>query len=280
MANSIIYETGGQIGISTTNPLNKLQVTGGGITVTGAGGPPVSTEALTLNFDTSDNTSKIYSINNNVAWRNMILFSANFVIRTNDINRLTVSDTGSVSVADASSLFFGSTVRQMINLYNTDYGIGVQNSTQYFRSGGRFSWFRGGSHSDTENNAGGGGVVAMTLDSSSNLNVTGDVVAFSSSDKRLKDNLTRIENPLKKLEKLGGYSFDWNDKQDTYEGHDYGVIAQEIEEIMPEIVTTRDNGYKAVKYEKLIPLLIESIKELNKDIVKLTNEIDILKNNK
>jgi hypothetical protein len=96
-----------------------------------------------------------------------------------------------------------------------------------------------------------------------------DIVAYFSSDERLKDNIEIIESPLNKIEKIGGYSFEWNDKQDTYTGRDYGVIAQEIEEILPELVTTRDNGYKAVKYEKIIPLLIESIKELKSEIDKL-----------
>ena len=53
------------------------------------------------------------------------------------------------------------------------------------------------------------------------------------------------------------------------EGHDIGVIAQEVAKVAPEIVTTRDNGYMAVKYEKLVPLLIEAIKELSEEIDKL-----------
>ena len=52
-------------------------------------------------------------------------------------------------------------------------------------------------------------------------------------------------------------------------GHDVGVIAQEIEEVLPEVVQTRDNGYKAVKYEKIVPLLIEAIKELKQEIEEL-----------
>ena len=101
------------------------------------------------------------------------------------------------------------------------------------------------------------------------LNAGEDVVAYASSDKRLKDNLKPIENSLDKVSKLSGYEFDWNDKQETYQGHDIGVVAQEVEEVLPEIVTTRDNGYKAVKYEKLVPLLIESIKELKAEIEEL-----------
>ena len=105
--------------------------------------------------------------------------------------------------------------------------------------------------------------------SGSQIEASGDVIAFGSSDKRLKDNIQPISEPLYKLSKVGGYTFDWNDKQDTYEGNDVGVVAQEIEEILPQLVTTRDTGYKAVKYEKIIPLLIESIKELKKEIQEL-----------
>ena len=80
--------------------------------------------------------------------------------------------TGNVNINTPASLLFGSQTRQMVNLWSTNYGIGVQSSTTYFRSDSRFSWHRGGSHNDAENNAG-GGVVAMTLDSSSNLTVAG-----------------------------------------------------------------------------------------------------------
>jgi hypothetical protein len=89
----------------------------------------------------------------------------------------------------------------------------------------------------------------------------GDVVAYGTSDANLKNNIIPISDSLEKIKKIGGYYFDWNDKQNTFKGADVGVIAQEIEKILPEIVTTRDNGYKAVKYEKIVPLLIEAIKE-------------------
>lgn len=106
----------------------------------------------------------------------------------------------------------------------------------------------------------------------SSFQVTGDVVAYSSSDERLKDNKKNINNALEKVESLNGVEFDWNDKQDVYEGHDIGVIAQEVEKIAPELVSTRDNGYKAVKYEKLVPLLIEAIKELSDKVKALENK--------
>jgi hypothetical protein len=92
-----------------------------------------------------------------------------------------------------------------------------------------------------------------------------DIIAFYSSDKNLKSNIKPIETPLQKLNQITGVSFDWN-AESGHTGSEYGVVAQDVEKVLPLAVTTRDNGYKAVKYDNLIPLLIESIKELNKKI--------------
>lgn len=106
------------------------------------------------------------------------------------------------------------------------------------------------------------------------ISAQNDIIAFATSDIRLKDNITKIENPLGKISKLNGYMFDWNDKQDTYIGHDIGVIAQEVEEVVPEVVTTREDGYKAVKYEKLIALLISGINELQEEVKQLKDKLN------
>ena len=114
------------------------------------------------------------------------------------------------------------------------------------------------------------------------IDAAGDVVAFSSSDKNFKENITPIENPIEKIRKISGNTYDWKaDLKDVhgYEGNDVGVIAQEIEEVLPQIVTTRENGYKAVKYEKLVALLIEGIKAQQNQIDSLTIEIENLKKN-
>ena len=97
----------------------------------------------------------------------------------------------------------------------------------------------------------------------------GDVIAFFSSDERLKDNVKPITDPINKILQIGGYTFKWNEKQNTYNGNDIGVIAQEIEEVLPEVVEERENGYKAVKYQKIVPLLIEAIKDQQKQINEL-----------
>ena len=105
------------------------------------------------------------------------------------------------------------------------------------------------------------------------ISAGGDVIAYASSDERLKDNIQPIETPLEKISKISGNTFDWNEeKQNTYKGRDYGVIAQEIKAVMPELVDTRDNGYLAVKYDKIVPLLIEAIKELKQEIEELKSK--------
>jgi hypothetical protein len=119
--------------------------------------------------------------------------------------------------------------------------------------------------------------VAAKLQVGGDIRATGEVVAYAASDKNLKDNIQKIESPLEIISKISGYTFDWNNKQETYIGKDYGVIAQEIEEVMPELVITRESGYKAVNYEKIIPLLIESIKEQQNTIVSQQTEIKELR---
>tara|TARA_B110000285_G_scaffold222628_1_gene277045 strand:+ start:802 stop:2769 length:1968 start_codon:yes stop_codon:yes gene_type:complete len=112
------------------------------------------------------------------------------------------------------------------------------------------------------------------------IDATNDIVAFSTSDERLKCNIRPIDNALCKVIGVTGNTFDWKEltKEETQTihgntGRDVGVIAQEIEKILPEAVTTRDSGYKAVNYEKIIPLLIEAIKEQQKQIDELKSRL-------
>lgn len=97
--------------------------------------------------------------------------------------------------------------------------------------------------------------------SSSNITNGGTITATdfnSSSDINLKDNITAIENPLAIVEALSGVNFTWKDNGKEA----IGVIAQEVEKVLPQIVKTNLDGYKSVSYDSLIPVLIEAIKEL------------------
>ena len=102
---------------------------------------------------------------------------------------------------------------------------------------------------------------------------------FSPSDINLKENIVVIPNAIDKVNAISGNTFTW--KSESYNesiGNDTGVIAQEVEALgLPGIVVTRSNGKKAVRYEKLVPLLIEAIKELNNKIEQICASKDIMK---
>lgn len=90
------------------------------------------------------------------------------------------------------------------------------------------------------------------------------------SDARLKTNFAGIDGALAKVLQMNGKYYDWKTTEfpqmNLAEGRQVGVIAQEIEKILPEVVTTGDDGYKAVEYSHIVPVLIEAIKEQQKII--------------
>src|SRR6056300_39121 len=106
------------------------------------------------------------------------------------------------------------------------------------------------------------------------ITATGDVTAFFTSDKNLKQNIVNIDNSLDKVSKLNGVYYNWTKEALEKNTHlkdekEVGVIAQDVEAVLPELVATREDGYKAVRYERLCAVLIESIKELKKEIEEL-----------
>jgi hypothetical protein len=96
----------------------------------------------------------------------------------------------------------------------------------------------------------------------------------SASDERIKTNIKTIENALDKVILLRGVEY--NDIRIEPERKKIGLIAQEVELIIPEVVRTGDDGLKGIEYQNLVGLLIEAIKDQQKQINELKN---ILKNN-
>jgi len=122
------------------------------------------------------------------------------------------------------------------------------------------------------------GVGTAASGTTGEIRATNDVTAFYSSDKSLKENIKNIEDPLEKVSQINGVTFDWTEDyikqhggEDKYfvRKNDVGVIAQEIEKVLPQVVATREDGIKAVKYDRIVALLIESVKELKKEIEEL-----------
>ena len=96
----------------------------------------------------------------------------------------------------------------------------------------------------------------------------------------LKTNILNIPNALEKVSMLNGVTFEWlefdankNKEIHANEGTDVGVIAQEIEAVFPDLVDNRENGYKAVKYDRLVAVLIEAVKELNEKVTILEDKL-------
>jgi hypothetical protein len=123
---------------------------------------------------------------------------------------------------------------------------------------------------------------------------------YSSSDIRLKKNISPLSGALKKVLSLQGVNFEWksenelstivktsdpnlnagNSKFNFPLGTQIGVIAQDVENVIPEVVLTDADGLKSVDYVKIVPVLIEAIKEQQKQIERLTQEVEALKGKK
>jgi hypothetical protein len=107
--------------------------------------------------------------------------------------------------------------------------------------------------------------ICGNLDVCGTINATGDITAFFTSDKRLKNNIIKIDNSNNIINSLNGYTYDWDEKSGK-SGEGVGVIAQEVKELIPSAVRENEDGYLSVDYLKLIPYLIEEVKSLNNRI--------------
>jgi hypothetical protein len=135
----------------------------------------------------------------------------------------------------------------------------------------------------------GGNILVANISGTGTISAVGNVIAFA-SDKRLKTNIKPIKNPLDKVKSLNGFTYNWNDKAKALANYDteeslVGVFAQEIQEVLPEAVKLApfDNdmtgnsisgeNYLTVQYDKIVPLLIEAIKDQQKQIDELKSKI-------
>jgi hypothetical protein len=110
--------------------------------------------------------------------------------------------------------------------------------------------------------------------SSNNISIlaSGDIVGFS--DRRFKDDLRIIPGALDKLTLLNGYTYVRNDIEDV-SSRFAGVVAQEVEQVLPEVVYTDDRGYKSVAYPNMVALTIEAIKEIRVELETIKEQIKL-----
>ena len=175
---------------------------------------------------------------------------------------------GNVAVATTGSLAFGSQSRQMLNLWGTEYGIGVQSFRTYFRTaqtGGGFSWFEGGVHNDAVDNPGAGGTLRMRLNNIGQLQTTSGTIS-TLSDARLKDQVVDYAGALDQIDALRPVRYHYRDAGKAAfqpEGLHLGFVAQEVQQVFPEWVSEGEDGYLMLSMRGFEAVAVRAIQELN-----------------
>ena len=305
-ANRFIIDTSGNVGIGQSNPGAPLHIShdsGDTVILTKSTTEPsfrfegdtdkdfvLTISGETFTITQNDGTTDILALDHDTK---NVIFAGNVGIGTTttpaaklDIKESSNAAGDAVIRLRGHGLDADNTVLGALEFFNADSsgdqpGVVARVEAQSGNANGHMGELVFKTHDGSEGGEGSSPKENMRLDATGNLFVSGtifaqgDVVAFATSDKRLKDNLTQIVTPLSKLSQINGYTFDWNnEKQHIYKGKDYGVVAQEIQEVLPELVKERENGYLAVNYEKMVPLLIESIKELKTQVEYLNKKLE------
>jgi hypothetical protein len=243
----------GNVGIGNTAPLAKLEVSAGA-------GTPAFNNGIAIVTGNSTYTTG----------HGGILQFQNEDVITAAIRGVRESGWGSglalYTHNTSSGNTFGTTVVERMRITEAgNVGIGITGPLSLLHVAG-----------DARITSGSLGVGVAPNATDGRIDASNDIVAFSSSDLRLKENIKPIENALEKVKSLTGVEFDWKPElkhAHGYEGHDTGVIAQEVQEVMPTAIRTNDTGYLAVRYEKLIGLLIEGMKEQQLQIDELKSKL-------
>ena len=240
---SSAYYGFGNVGIGTTAPNSKLSVNGGDFEFNRGTGA-LGNYYVVINKGASNDGGIILRRDN-----------------ANDWQISNLAGTGNLS------FYAYGAASEVLTILRSNGNVGINNTNPSYRLDVT---------GDARINTGALGVNIAPSATDGRIDASNDIVAFSSSDLRLKENIKPIENALDKVKSLTGVEFDWKPElkhAHGYEGHDTGVIAQEVQEVMPTAIRTNDTGYLAVRYEKLIGLLIEGMKEQQLQIDELKSKL-------
>jgi hypothetical protein len=171
--------------------------------------------------------------------------------------------TGGGDITETRTLNIGAGTGVTVNADSIEIGqaVGTSDTVQFAKVG-----------------VGGASDATYELKVTGDIGATGDIVAYISSDERLKDNIQLIEDPINKLEQLRGVTWEWNDQASdaAKDSPNVGVIAQDVESVLPQLVHDRENGYKGVDYSKLVGLLIEAMKEQQSQLDEMRERLNNL----
>ena len=277
------------VGFNTTSPTLFV---GGPDQRVGIG---TSSPGAKLHLNSSESETAI-RLNCGASWTAKILQTNTslFQIVNGGSTRLTIKSNGNVGIGNtdpAAPLVVQGTEDTDVALFNVN---GDRFSFVVHSSGPDYMTIR----TKTENPGldiisflGSGRVGIGTTTPSEKLDVEGDIectALHETSDDRLKTNVQTLDNALDNITKLRGVSFEWNEEAKsvgaTSGEKQIGVLASEVEQVFPELVSNPETGYKSVDYTKLTAVLIEAVKELKtentvlkEDINRLKNDITVLK---
>ena len=230
----------------------------------------------------SDNTLQLrtdtFRLENAAGTENMIAGNADGAVTLyhNDSAKLATESGGVTVTGTLSATTISGALSGNISQFTNNSGYVTSSGVTSVATGNGLS---GGTITST-------GTLTMSGSFSGGFSATGNLTAFS-SDERLKNFKGKIENALDKVDQLNGYYYEWNDVAKNLDGGksfkdgiEVGVSAQEIEKVLPEVVTEApivkienlDVDYKTVYYDKIVPLLIEAIKELRAEVKKLKED--------
>ena len=213
----------------------------------------ISMSTANITVTSNVTTSNIVASNNVTVTKNV---SAGNVVVTNSVSAANVSVTSNVSAGNVVVTNSVSAANVSVTSNVSAGNVVVTNAIS-------------GTNITLTNNVSTGNItvtnditttnVTATLVSATDFNTTSDVA--------LKTNMQQITNSLDVIEQLTGFVFNWKSDGKT----SYGVSAQQVEQILPDLVRMRDDGFKGVNYLNLIAFLIEAVKDLKKEVMEIKN---------